>query len=77
MRARKRKRRVTNIDMRTLIEALCALVTPVFAAGGAWVSIKFLREEVRELKIDVRRVDGRVVNLYQRMRVPVPEADER
>lgn len=62
----------STLDLRTLIEIFCALITPVFAAGGAWVSIRFLREDVRLLKGDVRVLDRRVVNLYQYMRVPLP-----
>lgn len=67
---------MAEIDARTLIELLCALVTPVFAAGGAWVSIRFLREDVQVLKVDVRRVDRRVVNLYQHVRAPLPPEPE-
>lgn len=59
-------------DLRSVIDLAAMLATPVFAAGGAWVSIKFLREEVKDLKRDVRRLDGRVINLYRHMRVPLP-----
>lgn len=59
-------------DLRTLLDLLALVLTPVFAAGGAWVSINWLREDVRGLKRDVRRMDARVVNLYGHLRVPLP-----
>ncbi|MGH7144767.1 MAG: hypothetical protein ACREJ2_11665 [Planctomycetota bacterium] len=59
-------------DVRAMIELGVLLATPVFAAGGAWASVKLLREDVRALKADVRRVDRRVVNLYGHLRVPMP-----
>ncbi len=61
-----------TIDLRTVLEFLAMILTPVFAAGGAWVSIKFLREDLREVKGQVERLDRRVVNLYQYLRAPLP-----
>ena len=60
------------IDLRTILDIAVMLTTPIFAAGGAWVSLKYLREDVRGLKTDVRRLDTRVVNLYGHLRVPLP-----
>lgn len=67
---------MNDIDLRTALELLVLILTPVFSAGGAWVSIKWLRQEVRELKRDFRVLDGRVVNLYGRLRVPLPIESE-
>lgn len=60
------------IDVRTALDLVVMVATPIFAAGGAWASIRHLRAEVKEIKRDVERLDRRVVNLYLHLRAPLP-----
>ncbi len=61
-----------NFSWQQAFELIALVLTPVFAAGGAWASVKFLRQEVHELKGRVERVDTRLMNLYAYLRVPLP-----
>lgn len=65
-------------DVRTMLEVIGFLATPLFAAGGAWVSVKTAMREIALLRSGQRRLESRVANLYGRLRIPMPiDVEER
>lgn len=63
-------------DWKLMLELAGFVLTPVFAAGGAWVSVTlrfaFLTREVALLRSGLRRTELHVANLYGYFRIAVP-----